>query len=156
MKKSILLLSLLFVITAAYSQVTLRDDGLYYDKEQKPFSGEYKEYYDNGQIRQEMVITDGRVNGEVVLWYRTGVKKEIRMFKSGLRDGLWVSYNEQGKKTGEASYKEDQKNGCWKIWDDHSVLRYEMFYHKGRKSGLWIMYDEEGKKISEKKYSDEQ
>lgn len=155
MKRTILILSGLLICSSAFSQISLGDDGLYYDKDQNPYSGEYREYFDNGQIRQEMTVLRGLIDGKVSQWYRSGTLKEIRMFKSGRRDGLWISYNEQGAKTGEASYKEDMKDGPWRIWDDNGVLRYEMLYRKGLKAGLWIMYDISGNKIAEKKYSDD-
>jgi antitoxin component YwqK of YwqJK toxin-antitoxin module len=155
MKKTIMILSSLLLWTSAFSQVTLGDDGIYYDKDQKPFTGEYREYFDNGQAKQDMILLNGRIDGKVNLWYRSGKLKEIRMFRSGLRDGLWISYNELEIKTGEASYKEDQKDGPWRIWDENGTLRYEMYYRKGQKTGLWIMYDAEGKKLNEKQYPDE-
>lgn len=155
MNRVLLVLVGLALFVSAKSQISLGDNGLYYDKDQNPFSGQYKEYYDNGQVKQDMNLVNGKIDGKVTLWYRTGTVKETRMFKTGLRDGLWVSFNEQEKKTGEASYRDDQKDGPWKIWDENGVLRYEMYYRKGQKSGLWIMYDESGNKTSEKRYSDD-
>lgn len=155
MKKLLLILTGLLFISQAFSQISLGDDGIYYDKDQAPYTGEYREFYDNGQIRQEMNLMSGRIDGKVSIWYRTGFLKETRMFSAGLRNGLWISYNEKGVKTGEASYKEDQKDGPWRIWDENGTLRYEMLYRKGLKSGVWIMYDANGNKTDEKKYSDE-
>lgn len=148
-------LSGLLLFSAAFSQVSLGDDGLYYGKDLQPFSGEYREYYDNGQVRQEMNLQKGRIDGKVTLWHRVGTIKEVRYYKAGLRDGQWVSFDEAGHKTGEASYKEDQKDGPWRIWDENGTLRYEMLYKKGQKAGLWIMYDAEGNKTGEKRYSDD-
>jgi len=155
MKRVIFLLAGLLLFSTSYSQIVQKEDGLYYDKSDKLFSGDYKEYYDNGQVRQEMTVLNGRIDGMVNVWFRTGNLKETRVFKEGRRSGVWVSYNEQGKKTGEASYKDDLKDGPWKIWDDAGILRYDMLYRKGEKSGLWIMYDSNGLKVSEKNYSEE-
>jgi antitoxin component YwqK of YwqJK toxin-antitoxin module len=154
MKKVILLVTGLLLFSSTFSQIIIKEDGLYYDKNDKLFSGDYKEYYDNGQVRQEMTVLNGRIDGKVNLWFRSGNLKETRIFKDGYRNGLWVSFNEAGGKTGEASYKDDLKDGTWKIWDDAGVLRYDMFYRKGQKSGLWIMYDSNGLKTSEKNYPD--
>jgi antitoxin component YwqK of YwqJK toxin-antitoxin module len=155
MKKTILILTGLMLFGSSFCQINLGDDGLYYDKNQQLFSGNYKEFYDNGQLKQDMTLISGKIDGKVSLWYRSGTLKENRMFQAGLRNGLWVSYSETGIKTGEASYKDDQKDGPWKIWDENGVLRYDMFYKKGQKSGLWIMYDANGNKTDEKRYSDE-
>ncbi len=155
MKRVVLILAGLILFVHAQSQISLGDNGLYYDKDQNPFTGLYREYYDNGQVKQDMILVNGKIDGQATLWYRSGTIKEIRMFKAGLRDGLWISFNEMEKKTGEASYKDDQKEGHWRIWDDNGVLRYEMYYRKGQKAGLWIMYDESGNKTSEKRYSDD-
>jgi antitoxin component YwqK of YwqJK toxin-antitoxin module len=155
MKKALMVFSGLLLFFSGFSQINLGDNGIYYDKDQKLFTGDYKEYYDNGQVKQDMTLVDGKIDGKVNLWYRSGTIKETRMFKSGLRNGLWTSYNEQGGKTGEAGYKDDLKDGPWHVWDENGILRYEMFYRAGQKSGLWIMYDEKGIKSGEKKYSDE-
>lgn len=155
MKIALLILCSLFLFAHAHSQISLGENGLYYDKDQNPFTGQYKEYYDNGQVKQDMNLVNGKIDGKVTLWFRSGTIKETRMFKAGLRDGMWVSFNDQEKKTGEASYKDDHKEGPWRIWDESGVLRYEMFYRKGQKSGLWIMYDESGNKTGEKRYSDD-
>lgn len=155
MKKAILLFSGLLLFFTAFSQITLKEDGLYYDKSGALFSGDYKEYYDNGQVRQEMSVLNGRIDGKVNLWFRSGKLKETRTFSEGRRTGMWISYNERETKTGEASYRDDQKDGPWKIWDDMGVLRYEMFYRKGQKTGLWIMYGPNGEKVSEKLYPEQ-
>lgn len=155
MKKIILVLSGLIWFLNGTSQINLGEDGLFYGKDLNPFSGDYREYWDNGQLKQQMLITDGKMDGQITLWYRTGTIQEIRMYSKGLRNGLWISYDESGAKTGEAWYKDDLKDGLWKIWDEKGVLRYEMLYRKGQKAGLWVMYDESGKKICEKKFSDE-
>ncbi len=155
MKKTLLFLSVMMLSGSAFSQISLGDDGLYYDKDQNLFTGVYKEFYDNGQVKQDMTLLNGRADGEVSLWYRSGACRETRIFKAGKRDGLWVSFSESGGKTGEASYKDDLKDGPWRIWDDNGILRYEMFYRKGQKSGLWIMYDANGIKTDEKQYSDD-
>ena len=155
MKKAFLVVSGLICFLAGYSQISQGEDGLYYGKDHKLFSGDYREYWDNGQLKQQMLVTDGKMDGQVTLWYRTGTIREIRMFENGLREGKWISYNELGLKTGEAGYSVDLKEGLWRVWDEKGILRYEMFYRKGQKAGLWIMYDENGNKVSEKRYSDE-
>jgi len=155
MKKTILILTGFLLSVSAFCQITLGDDGLYYDKDQNPFTGQYKEYFDNGQAKQDMTLMNGKVDGLVSVWFRSGALRETRVFKSGKREGQWISYDEKGKKTGEASYKDDLKEGPWKIWDENGVLRYDMYYRKGQKSGLWIMYDASGNKTEEKRYPDE-
>jgi antitoxin component YwqK of YwqJK toxin-antitoxin module len=150
-----LIISGLLLSQTGFSQVSIGENGLYYDKDQQLFSGNYKEYFDNGQVKQEMTIVDGKIDGVVQLWYRSGSIKETRVFKAGLRNGMWTSFTENRQKTGEASYKDDLKDGIWRVWDENGILRYEMFYKAGQKSGLWIMYDDKGNKSNEKRYTDE-
>jgi antitoxin component YwqK of YwqJK toxin-antitoxin module len=154
MKKAFLAIFGLIWFLTGYSQINQGEDGLYYGKDEKLFSGDYREYWDNGQVKQQMLINDGKMDGQVTLWFRSGTIREIRMYSSGLRNGVWTSYDEFGTKTGEAGYQDDLKDGPWKIWDEKGVLRYDMLYTKGQKAGLWVMYDESGKKISEKKFPD--
>lgn len=129
-------------------------DGLYFTDETQTrlFTGGLKEYYDNGVLKLEMIIINGKPEGPYVVYFPSSKPKEVRSYLNGKNHGVWRTYNENGMLTEQAEYLNDKKHGRWCVWDDNGILRYEMQYTKGKKTGTWYMWDEKGRLILEKKY----
>ena len=138
MKKIFFLIFLFAFIKGSFSQDIIYKDGLYF-KVQNLYSGKYFEYYENGNVKMEMNILNGRLENETILYFENGTKKEIRSYKEGKKNGTWITWNEKGIKTAEAFYTMDKKDGKWTIWDDNGQKRYEMFYSDGKKIGTWYI-----------------
>ena len=67
-KKIILLIIFgLFISPTIYSQVVKEKDGKYY--ENKPYSGKYFEYYENGNVKVEKSLTNGEEDGLTFLYF---------------------------------------------------------------------------------------
>ena len=65
-------------------------------------------------------------------------------FKNGLRDGLWVFYNEDTtKKNYEGHYKEDKKDSEWIYWYPNGEVWKKGSYLNNLKHGLWNYYTEQ-------------
>ncbi len=47
-----------------------------------------KEYWEDGQLKQETHYKNGKLEGLGTKWYETGEKMGERYFKNGLREGL--------------------------------------------------------------------
>jgi antitoxin component YwqK of YwqJK toxin-antitoxin module len=62
-------------------------------------------YYDNGQVQQEGLFKDGKLEGK------------------------WISYDMNGNKKSIAEYKNGEKTGKWFFWNDKSLA--EVDYSKG-------------------------
>lgn len=135
------------------ASITL-NNGIYYTDatQSKLYTGEYREFHDNGEIRLNIFIKDGKPEGPYVVYFENGKPQEVRSYLKGEFHGIWRSYNSAGLLVAEAEYIHNAKHGVWKVWDDNGVLRYEMKYQNGKKTGTWYMWDEKGKLLSEKSY----
>lgn len=132
-------------------QITERD-GIFFDKNDNPYSGVYIEYYASGGKKVETTISNGVKNGVTTLFFEDGVINEVRYYKNNQMDGTWLTFDHNGIKTAEARYDAGIKEGKWFIWDEKGTLRYEMLYSKGNKAGVWKIWDESGKLVAEKTY----
>lgn len=98
-------------------------------------------------------------------------------YKEGMKDGLWIFYDYEGKIKKEESYKEDKKNGTFKEYfkgttqlkseinyvDDYLEGDYKMFYEnggefikafykKGKEEGEQLTFHKNAQMASLKKY----
>lgn len=147
-------IAVLFVVAlTASAQIKPETDGeLFYGEGNKPFTGQYREYWENGNTKVEIPLKAGVINGDMIIYFSDRSRNEIRAYKSGKMHGTWITWDEKGNKIAEASYRNGKKNGKWYVWDENGTMRYDMTYKNGEKSGSWIMWDERGNIIMEKEY----
>ena len=145
-------LLLLIVSVDMSGQLSVDDEGIYYDSIGKPYTGTYVEKYDNGVIKSTTTLISGRKHGIAIIYFRDGSMNEFRMYRNNQMHGTWITWNENGVKTAEANYSADKKNGKWYIWDENGVQRYEMTYFDGSKTGKWYMWNERGELLETKEY----
>ena len=62
-------------------------------------------YYENGQIKSEVIYKDNKRDGKWTKWYENGQKDTEGNYKDGKKDGKWVSWSKEGKKEKEEFYK---------------------------------------------------
>jgi len=127
MKRLTLLLLLVPFLSGAQNNVTEKN-GLYLDSNGKPFTGTYQEYFENGQVKSQMEIVQGLLNGQVKVYFPSGELNEIRSYIKGEKSGRWETWNAQGVKVAEANFLNGKKNGKWYVWDEKGTLRYDMTY----------------------------
>jgi antitoxin component YwqK of YwqJK toxin-antitoxin module len=87
-----------------------------------------KELYENGKIRMEGAIKEGK------------------------RDGVWKVYFEDGSIWNEGTYTNGKRNGEAKNYFPNGKLKYEGFYTDGKSSGHWKFYNEQGILVEEKDF----
>lgn len=158
MKKLILFVSLLSA-AAAYPQ-TFSDqdnitykDGLYMQND-LAYTGRYVIYYNNGAVKEELNIKEGRLNGEDTKYFENGKKMEVGHYENNLKYGLWARYNPAGTLTAEASYsKNGRKDGTWMVYNDAGAKLFKMEYKDGEKTGTWMQWDESGNLVKSTPYS---
>lgn len=86
-----------------------------------PVVEEHKETYDNGNLR----IKGKKVNGK--------------------REGLWVSYYQNGNKWSETTFEAGVKSGPTTTYYEDGMMRYTGQYENDLKTGTWKFYTEDGK-----------
>ncbi len=151
LKSRYLTLLLIFLGLYASAQKIELIDGIYFEG-RKQYSGIYIDTNNKGEICQKIEIINGKQNGKTIIYYQNGKIKEERYFKEGLRDSIWTTWSEEGKKIAIAQFFNNLKDGNWIIWDEKGIMRYDMYYKNGEKIATWRMWDENGKLIQEKKY----
>lgn len=155
MIKKIIILTLCSILALGLSaQKIVQSEGMFFTDatQTKLYTGDYKEYYETGELKLEVNIKEGKPEGSYVVYFKNGKPNEVRAYKDGLSHGVWRTYNEAGILISEAEYLSDKKHGRWQVWDDNGIARYEMHYNNSKRTGTWYMWDEKGKLISEKVY----
>lgn len=150
--KYITIIVFTFITISLNAQIVRVENAKYFDRDHNLYNGIYTEYYDNGNKKVEMYLTNGEQDSTTVLYFEDGSINEVRSYKHGLMHGIWITYNANGIKIAEAWYRDDKKDGIWKIWDENGTLRYIMPYSNGIKTGRWVIYNEAGVQVAEKTY----
>jgi hypothetical protein len=71
----------------------------------KNYSGQYKKWFDNGQLKLDYVVNNGKeINGIYRQWYDDGQLYRKCTFKDGPVDGTYKEWNWYGLLTVEGSY----------------------------------------------------
>lgn len=90
---------------------------------------DYQEYYESGALKVEGDLDD-----------------------ADARNGLWLSYYENGSKWSESMYVHGKKNGHSVTFFPNGKIRYIGEYKDDEKSGNWRFFDEAGLLVSEENY----
>lgn len=83
-----------------------------------------------------------------IIKYPSGQIQIIGFSRSGLREGLWVSYYENGSKWSELYYSNGKRNGKTTAWYENGVKRFDGFYKDDKKFGVWSYWDEKGNLVT--------
>jgi len=99
------------------------------------------------------VSSTGIKAGEYFEYYSSGGIK-IKGFHNSklLREGLWISYYEDGTKWSESYYRDGKREGHSLTFFPNGEIRYVGEYTNDKKTGVWSFYDETGKLLKEEKY----
>ncbi|MDX1350544.1 MAG: hypothetical protein R3279_09865 [Putridiphycobacter sp.] len=114
---SILILSLSFSCT----ETTIDKRTTNHSVEEVNTTGLQEQYYPNGQLKMS-----GKLNN------------------NGQKEGIWISYFENGKKNSESNFKNGVNDGYSMVWYPNGNVRYFGDYKDGKKVGDWTFYNEEG------------
>jgi antitoxin component YwqK of YwqJK toxin-antitoxin module len=69
-------------------------------------SGEWNQYYPNGEICLKGYYTDGQLNGKFVIYYDNGKPEFEGQYNNDSRDGNWIKYNRDGSVKTTINYVE--------------------------------------------------
>jgi len=136
-------------------------------------NGQYKEFYPDGQLQDEMGYKDGQKNGLYKEYYEnvnsiektfvnglsagrieeevaylnglpTGRIEEEVVYLNGKKEGIDKCYNQNGILTLEQNYKNGLIEGVEKLFGDDGKLMFETSYRAGKKNGIMKVYDNHG------------
>jgi MORN repeat variant len=98
-----------------------------------------KDYYRNGQLREEVPLRRGRRHGIVRTWHKNGVLASEEAFEDGLLHGVCRQWDENGNLLGRFTMK--RGTGVQRVWHDNGRLQMEMSTVNGEFCGrnrLWL------------------
>ena len=134
MKKALLIIGIIFgCLGFANAQDVISKDGLYYKGDQL-FTGKYTEFFEDGILKMEMNVVEGKEDGIVTIYFPNGKRKEHRSYKNGLREGKWLTWDENENLTAEANFKDNLKHGHWYVWDSNGQKRYDIYYEMAKRA----------------------
>lgn len=143
-----------------------------FDNEQRKI-GDWKEWYANGQLREEGYWTEGKRNGLFKFYDRKGFLERIERYVNGelVSDDdttttldIRREYDEQGRVRSVGSYREGKKHGTFRHYDESgkeegaSIYELETLVAEGRldsigqRQGKWRLYHPEGELRAEGEY----
>lgn len=132
----------------------------YYDSNGKG-KGEWKFFYESGQLSRRMYFSNGKLNRDFKSYYSNGSLKENGKYKEDNRFGRWFEYYENGRVKSIGSYIPETKiiNYSEETVDSLKLNGYDTNYLNFPmriflKRGEWKYWNERGDLIMEEKYSD--
>jgi len=138
------------------------------------YTGWSTEMHDNGKINLLYQYKDGKRDGLVTRWYRTGQKMGEGNFKAGKLwtavgwmpngeksetdvvkgNGVVVDYNENGTRKSRYIFKDGKMDGLITGWHENGQKNLEVSYKDGAKDGLLRKWYGNGLKMAELNYKD--
>jgi uncharacterized protein len=136
--------------------------------------GEWKEFYETGELRAKGKYVNNKREGRWVFYYRDGKVEQEGNYRNGLTDGEWkwtypsgnpwreenyfegkedgpsVEYSDTGAVVAKGSYIDGERDGTWLI--DIGEHREEGEYRAGQKYGVWKYFFRNGKLKFDGKY----
>ena len=116
--------------------------------------GEWKEWYENGQMLRTASYDDGQLKGPCTEWYANGQKKFETNYVLGtflnsrrddMMDGMTREWHENGQLMTEGAYVNGMRDGLWKEWYDNGNLRMEAVFDRTKVNGAITEYYPDGK-----------
>ena len=106
-----------------------------------------RDFYRNGQVRQEVPLRNGHRHGVIRTWHRNGVLASAEAFTNDLPHGLCRQWDESGRLLGW--YKMVHGTGIQRRWHDNGKLQVEVSTVGGRFYGRNRIWLRDGTLISE-------
>ncbi len=106
-----------------------------------------RDFYRNGQVRQEVPLRNGHKHGVIRTWHRNGALASEEPFEDDLPHGICRQWDESGRLLGR--YKMVHGTGIQRAWHDNGQLQVEVSTVGGRFYGRNRMWLRDGTLISE-------
>lgn len=107
--------------------------------------GVAKEYYPNGQLKQETPYKWGEIDGVSKTYHPNGQLNVEISYKDGKKDGYGKAFYMNGQLLGEVFYVNDKVEGVVKLFDNQGILKYEVPYKDGESQREQIKKYADGK-----------
>lgn len=114
-----------------------------YDENNK-LHGPYMQWYENGQIKKEIIYKHGQQHGFSKTYYENGEPRNSVEYKDGKKHGKDYSYREDGTVIHEFNYVDGLQSGTQKTYHLNGNLKKQWEMSEGEASGDSVEYYEDG------------
>ena len=129
------------------SSLTIRDNVIYENGRDIPFTGREKARIENKIIEYDIV--DGLKHGDFRLYYESGKIEVKGQIDKNRNIGKWQYFYESGQIESEGMFVDNLPEGEWKWYYRSGDLREQGSFKGGKRVGLWKQFDESGNVIKE-------
>lgn len=106
--------------------------------------GIIKEYYEGGELKEEINYKNGKREGISRWYYETGVLKGARNYKADKLDGIIKWYYDTGSLGTDFNYKNGKLEGLTKLYWENGNIKAEHYYENGKREGINKQYYNSG------------
>jgi hypothetical protein len=93
----------------------------------KLLSGSYSSFYLSGNLKEKGIFKKGLKNDEWITWNKDGQINEINTWKNGVKNGICKKFDVNGNLISVAGFKNDQLNGCQTTYTDGKISSQKKF-----------------------------
>jgi len=104
-------------------------------------------YAEQGYVKEEGVIKDGKYNGAVKWFYHGGNVKISGFYKDSIPYGDWKEYYREGTLKAEYSFENGLKNGHYQYFYSNGKLWTERIYRNGKLWEVVANFDSTGRAL---------
>ncbi len=94
---------------------------------------------------QEKTIPDG----DYVEYHENGALSIQGQILNGRKEGLWVSFHDNGNKQSESTYSNGVLHGKTATFHPNGQLMYLGYFKHGERDAVWAFYNENGTQLKE-------
>lgn len=106
--------------------------------------GNYKEFYNNGELKAAGKNIGGQNDNTWHFYYENGKLKAVGDYDLGKRVGLWIYYHENEIIASQGNYIDGNKEGKWIYYHENGELSSEGALRKDKKEGYWKLFNNNG------------
>jgi len=129
------------------SSLIIRDNVIYKNGSDIPFTGGEKAKVENKIIEYDIV--DGLKHGDFRMYYESGNIEVKGQIDKNRNIGKWQYFYESGQIESEGMFVDNLPEGEWKWYYRSGDLREQGIFEGGKRVGFWKQFDESGNVIKE-------
>ena len=126
----------------AGSSVVTHEGITYHD--QQPFTGKTFQLNQSGDTVSLIIYENGKMSGNDLAWYSTGIKKHERYYAQGRKEGVHMGWWPNGHIKFRYEFAADEYEGSVKEWYEDGTLFKSFTYEKGYENGPQKMWRIDG------------
>ena len=100
--------------------------------------------YESGEKKAEYNLKDGKIDGIVKVYFKSGQIYSTAVYKNGIKNGKTIIFQENGKIESEEIYLDSNLHGFCKYYHENGKLRYTGNYYNNKAEGLFTYYSYTG------------